>query len=279
MHFDYEHLADRIAERGIAIGRPLELLDEIDSTNDAAKRAAKLGAPHGALFVAESQSRGRGRQGRAWLGVRGESILASVVLRLPVTPHRLPPLALVAGLAARDAIAAATGAPAAIKWPNDVLVEDRGAERSEPSRGGARGAQPLERTWRKVAGVLVEAVVSGRSVEAVIVGVGVNVHQRSFPAEIAERATSVALHARSAPDRAAILVDLLAGLDRDAAHVAARGLGLVHARLVAADALAGREVDVEGVRGEACGIDLDGALRVRAPDGAVRRVVAGEVTT
>lgn len=255
VHYDFEKLGDVIAARGIALGRPLELLDEIDSTNDAAKRAAKLGAPHGALFVAELQRAGRGRQGRAWLGERGESILMSVLLRLPCDPRKLPPVALAVGLAARDAIAEATGAPAAIKWPNDVLL------------GG-----------RKVAGVLVEAVVAGSKVEAVVVGVGVNVHQRSFAPEIAERATSIALHAKKPPDRAAILADLLEGIDREAGHVAARGLGLVHARIVAADALAGREVDVEGVRGVACGIDLDGALRVRGEDGTIRRVVSGEVT-
>ncbi len=62
---DLESLEGQIAERGLSIGKPLEILEEIDSTNDAAKRAAKLGAPSGALFVAESQTRGRGRQGRA----------------------------------------------------------------------------------------------------------------------------------------------------------------------------------------------------------------------
>ena len=258
MYPDFPGLGAAIAARGMAIGAPLEILDETDSTNDVAKRAAKNGAAHGALFVAEAQRAGRGRQGRPWVGVRGESILASVLLRISCEPRKLPPLALVAGLAARDAIAKALGgrADAKIKWPNDVLL------------GG-----------RKVAGVLVEAVLVGHRVEAVVVGVGVNVHQRAFAPEIEERATSVALHATSPADRAAILVDLLEGLDREVAHVAARGLGLVHARLAAADALEGRDVNVEGVRGVACGIDLDGALRVRGEDGTVRRVVAGEVLT
>ncbi len=115
-------------------------------------------------------------------------------------------------------------------------------------------------------------------VEAVIVGVGINVHQRSFPPEIAERATSVALHMAGQPDRAPILADVLAGLDRDIGHVAARGLGLVHARITAADALAGKRVKTEdGASGEALGIDLDGTLRVRKDDGAIVRLSAGEV--
>lgn len=262
---DLEAVAALAAERGLTIGRPFEAMEEIDSTNDAAKRAAKQGAPHGALFVAESQSRGRGRQGRTWIGARGESILASVLLRISCEPRKLPPLALVCGLAVRDAVAKAVaplGAHAAraaarvmIKWPNDVLIDEK-----------------------KVAGVLVEAVVAGSKVEAVIVGFGLNVHQRTFDPEIAERATSVALHTESPPDRAVILADVLMGIDRDVSHVAARGLGLVHARITAANALAGRAIRTdEGVSGRVLGIELDGTLRVERDDGVIVRLAAGEV--
>jgi BirA family biotin operon repressor/biotin-[acetyl-CoA-carboxylase] ligase len=254
---DYEPLESEIATRGLTIGKPMELMEEIDSTNDAAKRAAKNDAPHGALFVAESQSRGRGRQGRAWLGARGESILASVVLRVRCAPRDLPPISLAVGLAARDAVANALGEKnrAKLKWPNDVVIDGK-----------------------KVAGVLIEAVLTSSRVEAVIVGVGVNVHQRNFPDEIADRATSIALHAHEAPDRANVLVDFLSGLDRDVAHVASRGLGLVHARITAADALRGNQIRTDdGIAGVAIGIDLDGALRVRKEDGAIVRLSAGEV--
>jgi BirA family biotin operon repressor/biotin-[acetyl-CoA-carboxylase] ligase len=248
---DWRDLAALIAERGIALGKPVELFDEIDSTNDALKRAAKHGAAHGTLYVAESQARGRGRQGRTWLGERGESILASVLLRLKCDPRRLPPLAIVAGLATRDAI----GGSARIKWPNDVLIDGK-----------------------KVAGILVEAVLSGTRVDAIVVGVGINVHQRNFPDEIASHATSVALHHDGQPDRARILADVLAGLDRDIAHVAARGLGMVHARITAADALAGKRITLEdGTAAGALGIDLDGTLRVKKQDGTIARLSAGEV--
>ena len=251
MGHDWRELSALIAERGIELGKPVELLDEIDSTNDALKRAAKHGAAHGTLYVAEAQSRGRGRQGRTWLGERGESILASVLLRIECEPRRLPPLAIVAGLATRDAI----GGAAKIKWPNDVLIDGK-----------------------KVAGILVEAVLSGKHVEAVVVGVGINVHQRFFPEEIAARATSVALHRDGQPDRARILADVLAGLDRDVAHVAARGLGMVHARITAADALAGKHITLEdGTEADALGIELDGTLRVKKTDGTIARLSAGEV--
>jgi BirA family biotin operon repressor/biotin-[acetyl-CoA-carboxylase] ligase len=260
-----------IEERGLTLGRPLHVLDETTSTNDEAKRAARSGAPHGAAWVAESQTAGRGRQGRAWVSPRGENLLFSVLLRVTCPPSRLPPLALVVGLAARDAVARAIGSDGAsahdatrstpdhavrLKWPNDVVV---GPER------------------RKVAGVLVEAILQGRSVEALVVGVGINVHTRDFPGELAARATSVSLLAERAPDRAEILADVLTALDRDLELVAARGLGLVHARLTRADALRGARVQSEGSVGVAEGIDLEGRLLVRKDDGLLARWGAGEV--
>lgn len=249
-----------IAERGLGLGAPLHILDETTSTNDEAKRAAKDGAPHGATWLAESQSAGRGRQGRAWVSPRGENLLVSVLVRVDCSPARLPLLALVAGLAARDAIAlAAPSAAPRIKWPNDVVV---GADR------------------KKVAGVLVEAITQGSS-SALVVGVGINVHTREFPDDLAARATSVALLADRTsphpPDRAEILADLLRGLDRDLALVAARGLGLVHARLSHADALRGARVRSESGEGVAEGIDLDGRLLIRRDNGMLTRWVAGEV--
>jgi BirA family biotin operon repressor/biotin-[acetyl-CoA-carboxylase] ligase len=233
----------------------MRLLASTTSTNDEAKRAAKLGAPHGATWVAEEQTAGRGRQRRAWWSLPGENLLFSVLLREGLAPRRLPQIALVAGLAVRDTVARAAGVEAMIKWPNDVLV------------GG-----------KKIAGVLVEAITAGAQVEAVVVGVGINVHARRFPAEIAEHATSIALVAHDPPDRASVLADALASLEEDLHAITARGLGLVRSRLEAADALRGQRVrrdsDDEGV---AVGIDDEGRLIIRRDDGATTAWIAGEV--
>jgi BirA family biotin operon repressor/biotin-[acetyl-CoA-carboxylase] ligase len=245
-----------IHERGIAIGAPLTIVGRTTSTNDLAKQAAREGAPHGATFVAEEQTEGRGRQGRAWLAGAGESLLMSVVLRVTCPPARLPPLALVAGLATRDAVARWTRETPRIKWPNDVMIGER-----------------------KIAGVLVEGILQGTRVEALVVGIGINVHARAFPDEIASLATSIALAAKSdeAVDRGELLADLLVALDRDIALASARGLGLVHARLTQFDALRGLRVSGDEVSGTAEGIDLDGRLLVRGDDGILRRCSAGEV--
>lgn len=254
--FDLARAPDLLAERGCPLGSVVHLLATTPSTNDEARRGAKGGACHGSTWVAEEQTAGRGRQGRPWTSAAGECLLFSVLVRLAIAPAKLPRVALVAGLAVRDAVArAAPEADVRIKWPNDVLV------------GG-----------RKVAGVLVEAVTSGSRVEAVVVGIGINVHTRIFPPAIADRATSIALVADRPPDRAVVLADVLEALDRDLHVVGGRGLGLVQARLLAADALAGRVVRSDGGdEGTACGIDDDGKLLVRRPTGALVRWAAGEV--
>ena len=253
---DLENAPALVAERGSVLGLPMHLLASTTSTNDEAKHAAKDGAPSGSTWVAEQQTAGRGRQGRAWVSPRGENLLFSVLVRVACPPSRLPPIALVAGLAVRDAVAlAAAEATPRIKWPNDVLIDGK-----------------------KVAGVLVEAITAGSRVQAVVVGVGINVHTRDFPEDIAERATSIALASRAPPDRAVVLADVLACLDRDLHVVVARGLGLLRMRLEAADSLRGSRVRNDtGDEGTASGIDDDGRLLVRRDDGVVTRWSAGEV--
>lgn len=270
---DLARAVEVIASRGVSIGAPLSIAEETQSTNDDAKRGAREGAPHGAVWLAEMQTKGRGRQGRAWLSARGENLLFSVLLRLRCQPARVPPVSLACGLAVRDAVARALGAAANddvfVKWPNDVLV-----------RSASDGA------LRKVAGVLVESALAGTKVEYVVVGIGINVHARALPEEVAALATSIALERDARPanvpplDRSELLADVLANLDRDVEHVAHKGLGLIHARLTRHDALAGKAVEgVEGssLRGTAQGIDLDGRLLVRDDAGAVTRVSSGEI--
>jgi BirA family biotin operon repressor/biotin-[acetyl-CoA-carboxylase] ligase len=184
----------------------------------------------------------------------GDGLLMSVVLRVSCPPSHLPPLSLVAGLAVCDAIAPDVSPAPKLKWPNDVWIGEK-----------------------KIAGVLVEASLAGDRVEYVVVGCGINVHARAFPPEIASIATSVALHSKSQPDRAVILARLLEALDRDIGPVAKHGLGVVHARIDALDALRGSLVRGELGEGIADGIDIEGRLRVRRENKAIETWVAGEV--
>ncbi|MBI2393468.1 MAG: biotin--[acetyl-CoA-carboxylase] ligase [Deltaproteobacteria bacterium] len=253
---DLVRLRAALAERG----RPARVVARTGSTNDDARAWAAQGAPHGAVIVADTQERGRGRHGRVWSSPPGDSLAISIVVRPRVAPSALPPLALVAGLAARRAIAARVEG-AKVKWPNDVVLVTSG--------GGLR----------KIAGVLVEGSIAGARVESAIVGVGVNVARAEFPPELVDLATSLARAGATdlaRLDRCALALDLLDALDDELAAwtLSPESIG---ARLSPHDALRGRAVILEsGARGVADGIEADGRLRVRVGEGTVH-AHAGEV--
>jgi BirA family biotin operon repressor/biotin-[acetyl-CoA-carboxylase] ligase len=207
-----------------------------DSTNERAKELALAGAPHGTLVTADEQTAGRGRQGRTWSAEPGDALLLSLVLR---SLDELLPL--------RAAVAVAESIPmsARIKWPNDVWVEGK-----------------------KIAGILVE----GRPQEGwAVLGIGLNVATRSFPDELSEIATSLALEGAAISGEEA-LDALLASLERLLAAEAADVLAAWRER----DALLGAPVQWNGGRGRGAGITDGGALRVETDAGIVE-LDAGEV--
>lgn len=246
--------------RGI-LGAPYRLLGEARSTNDEAAAWARDGAPHGALVVAESQTKGRGRLGRAWSSPPGDGLYLSVVLRPRVPPAAAPPLTLAVGLALLDT-ARAFGASAHLKWPNDLLVDV----------GGVR---------RKVAGVLTEMATSGTRIEHVIVGIGLNVGTLEFPPELTDVATSLRLATARALDRGEVLVTLLDGLDRRYADFIAHGTPATVRTWKREVDFLGRVVTVsagsEKVIGLAEDIDDEGALIVVEEHGTRHRLWAGDV--
>jgi BirA family biotin operon repressor/biotin-[acetyl-CoA-carboxylase] ligase len=259
---DLEDVPARVRALGLALGHPLVFHAETASTNDLAKEAGKSGAPHGTTFVADAQTHGRGRQGRAWVAAPGEALLVSVLFRTECPLARLPQLSLAVGLAVRDAVAEALGddTRALVKWPNDVWARGPGGE-------------PL----RKVAGVLVESTLLGGHVESLVVGVGINVATREFPEELRDRATSLALLGAPHVTRGDVLVALVRGLAHDVPRAAAHGLGPLHERLARACALTGSWLETGDVAGRCEGIDRDGRLLVRGGDGTLARLVSGEV--
>ena len=221
------------------IGTPRVHWRLTDSTNERAKELADAGALHGTLVTADEQSAGRGRQGRAWTAPPGSAVLMSLVLRELDERHALLPLA------AAVAVCEALPVDAAIKWPNDVWIGRR-----------------------KVAGILVE----GRPQEGwAALGIGINVSTDSFPAELADIATSLQLagHATTAE---AILTELLGALDRWIEAPPGAVLEAWRSR----DALKGERVRWSGGEGIADGIDDSGALVVVTDDGPVT-LDAGEV--
>jgi BirA family biotin operon repressor/biotin-[acetyl-CoA-carboxylase] ligase len=232
-----------------------EAWDRTGSTNDRARELAAEGAGPFAAVIAEEQTAGRGRGGRRWDSPPARGLWMSVLLRPPAAESaRLAPL--LVGLALCRALdrVLGGGAAARLKWPNDVLLEAR-----------------------KVAGVLCEGAAGG----AVVAGVGVNVRQRlaDFPAELRERAVSVEMAVGRPVPRPALAGAILGEMRALLARPPLRLEGDVAAELTRRDALAGREVSVDGgPAGVARGIDAAGRLRVEVAPGFVQPVVAGTVS-
>lgn len=166
-------------EKTFWAGKELHFFETIDSTNQKAMECAKAGCSHGTLIVAESQKAGRGRRGRSWESEKGNGIYMSLVLRPDLRPENATGLTLVAALAVTKAIEEIVNVLPQIKWPNDVVINKK-----------------------KVCGILTEMYLEGTKIDSVIVGIGVNVHQKGFPIEIKDTATSLdretgAYHSRS----------------------------------------------------------------------------------
>jgi len=232
-----------------ADARTVHRTGTVNSTQELAFALAAAGAADGVVVVAEAQTAGRGRRGRRWVDEAGASLLASVVVRTRLAPPVQPLLSYAAAVAVVDTLRRAAGLEARVKWPNDVLV---------------RG--------RKVAGILLEARDG-----VVVVGIGLNVGQQSFPRELAGRATSVALETGRREDREALLGVLLEELDRWRGVLERDGFEPVRARWRAAAHTLGRTIRVDGATGVAVDLDAEGALVVDG-DGGRRRVVAGELS-
>jgi BirA family transcriptional regulator, biotin operon repressor / biotin---[acetyl-CoA-carboxylase] ligase len=231
---------------------------ETGSTNDDALARSRTGAPHGTVIVADSQTRGRGRQGRVWHSPSGANLYLSVILRLSLAPAAAPPLTLAAGVAVADALKS-LGFQPSIKWPNDVLLDGR-----------------------KVAGILTETATRGDRMEVVVIGVGINVNIASFPPELSPIATSLRI-ARGAPlDKAQVLSRVLTSLEAWIDRFVAEGAAVIaQAAWKERSHLLGTRVRVsEGgrvVEGTATDLDDEGALWLEADGGRRLRVLSGEV--
>ncbi len=222
-----------------------------DSTNTDALEAARGGAPHGSVYFADAQRAGRGRGDHGWQSAAGEGLYVSVLLRPRIPAVRLPLLPLAAGLAAAQAMRTASGLTADLRWPNDLLLRER-----------------------KAGGILVESKTEAGAVAFAVVGVGINVHQRTFAPDLATPATSLDLEAGRTIPRQALLVSLLKSLQRETrALLDPEALPTIPARVEKASPwMRGRRVQVHGPQactGVTDGLDAHGFLRVRTAAGVV----------
>lgn len=260
--------------RFLPAGTPLALTvrKRVDSTNAEALRRAVDGDAEGAVIVAEEQTAGRGRRGRAFFSPAGTGIYLSILLRPELPAERAHLLTCAAAVAVAEAIEACTGMDASIKWVNDVYC---------------RG--------KKVAGILTEGSfdVEGGVLEHAVVGVGVNVRppHAGFPAEISERAGSVlpaddalqhasAVRCRLVAEILTRLWSLYQGLRTPNEDEGARLLADVRGRYRSRCFLLGQDVTVtrgsERTFARAVDLDEDFRLVVELPDGTRQALSYGE---
>jgi BirA family transcriptional regulator, biotin operon repressor / biotin---[acetyl-CoA-carboxylase] ligase len=235
------------------VGRAVYYHATLPSTMTLARDLARGGAAEGTLVLAEVQTGGIGRLDRAW-HTPGDNIALSLVLRPP--KEKLPYIVMLAALAVTDAIQAACGLAAGIKWPNDVLLDTK-----------------------KVCGILIQNELGGTPFTVVGIGLNVNLEVSAFP-DIKEIATSLATATGGPVDRAGLLASLLEEIER-------RYVGLDAPETIFDDwrrrlVTLGRTVTVSGIGTEFSGVAedvaADGGLLVRTASGHLEHVLAGDVS-
>ena len=154
------------------VAKEVLYFDTIDSTNTKAQELAEKGYPSGTLVVADKQESGKGRRGRSWVSPSGTGIFMTLMIKPDINPNNASMLTLVAALAVAKAITSVTGEEAMIKWPNDIVVNGK-----------------------KVCGILTEMNAQFDYINNIVVGVGINVHNESFPEEISQMASSLMIEA------------------------------------------------------------------------------------
>ena len=254
-------------------GQPLRHLENTDSTNDVALQWAQDGAPHGAVVRADSQSAGRGRQGRNWVSPRGCGLYFSLITRDDIALQNVPQLTMIAALAAARALEkiAPASTRAAVKWPNDIVL-------NEKKIGGV-----LCETRSRENAAPADAAHGEARAAFVVIGIGLNVNfaRADLPPHTKIPASSLQIESGKVFDLNEVLAAVLHEIENAHREYSRGNWSELRREWMQRDFLQGRRVKVEGARetfrGVAVGVDENGLLRVSS-EGKTRVVLAGDVT-
>lgn len=241
--------------------RDIYVLAETASTNEVAKKKAIAGAPQGTIVLAEKQLAGKGRMGRTWVSPAGSGIWLSIILRPPIRPAQAAQLTFVNAVGACTALREQINLPVTIKWPNDLMLNER-----------------------KICGILTELSAEIDRVNYVIVGLGLNVNQRrqDFPADIQDKATSLASESGNSFRRVDLLLAVLNSIEKSYKEYCHEGFRPILGKWRELNSTLGREVHVvtqdESYYGIAEEVDEEGKLLVRKANGRLESVLAGDVS-
>ena len=241
------------------VGRKILSYDTVDSTNSVAFSLAERGVSSGTAVFAEAQSKGRGRLDRNWVSPKSKGIYLSLVLRPQIASDKTALITLLAAVGCCETIRRVCGLRAQIKWPNDILVNNK-----------------------KVCGILTEIETQGSKIKFIILGIGINVNTpiSKLPAG-ASSLREEAGKARAQFCRLELARELLRRLDRQYLSFKHKGSAGIITQWKNLSALSGKRVKVSfahrTIEGQAQDIDEHGALIVRLDNGLKQHVVAGDV--
>ena len=242
------------------IGREVIYLQETDSTNLRAHEYGKSGAAEGLVIIAERQTAGKGRLGRKWTSPCGVNLYTTVLLRPSILPRWATQLTFLSSVAVAHAIMEVSGIRPQVKWPNDVLIDGK-----------------------KVAGILNEIDAEMEGIHYMIMGIGVNLNMQKdqFPPDLRYPGTSLALEKGADVSRLEFARALYRELDRLYQLYLDQGFSPIVSLWESFFSWAGRRVEVDfqdrRLQGVVSGLDADGALLLKLDNGAVERVLAGDV--
>ena len=242
------------------VGREVFYYEEIDSTNAQAKRLAEQAKAHGALFVAEMQSTGKGRRGRSWESPKGTGIWMSLLLRPEIAPSKAPMLTLVMAYSVAMAIREIAEQDVEIKWPNDIVLHGK-----------------------KICGILTEMSAEIDFINHVVIGVGINVNTTEFPKEIASTATSLKNEGGKKIKRGELIACIMSHFEKNyEAFIDKQDLSELKDAYNGLLVNCNREVKVltpgHEYQALALGINELGELLVKKDDGTLEAIFAGEVS-
>lgn len=240
--------------------REIVYFQETDSTNIQAKNLAAEGAGEGTLVIAEKQIAGKGRKGRVWFSPVGNGIYVSLIVRPTLPPAEAAKMMLMTAVAVAEAVVSVAPLNVRIKWPNDILVNEK-----------------------KMAGILTEISTDMDAVDYMIIGLGLNVNTPAgeFPPEIRTLATSLRAETGRTFSRAAVLRAVLQSFETHYDRFMTAGFEPILEKWKAYADIIGRKIRVDmigrSITGDVLEVDRDGVLVIQDDEGKIHKIVSGDV--
>lgn len=242
-------------------GRHVHYYDTVESTQLVAHELVRSGAPDGTVVIAEHQTAGRGRMMREWESSEGKGIWMTVIIRPNVAPHQAPQFTLVTAVSIVQAMKACfNNFTPEIKWPNDILVNGK-----------------------KTTGILTEMVAEADRIQALLIGIGINVNQQpeDFPDELQNIATSIAIEEGEQIERVHFVANVLDFLEHYSNHYVKNGFGMIKTLWEQSSGTIGKQVKAttlrEVVEGEAISITESGVLEIRQANGEIKSMYSADI--